>query len=423
MKESGKTFFHTELNQDSSLIVELNKHNQKSSTKGYRNKIVSSIFKVSNDIVNLEHASQLMDSKEFRDIADEIRSEDGERYSMLNPMSRFKIQEKNSVGKTNIGILANGTKSNSVGQQYFNEEFQKVIKNPSYLIPERYKINIDLSFTIPGKTEPIVKYINRLGNTVINEDILRQLHPGETDEYYAKELKRISLEPEVADKLSMLISLATDNAKELLLDRINAIPELSNMHVALFTLGFSVREVLEISMNLFDPLAKALRVNRFHEVKKKESIRSLILRTYKGDTNLESLLKIQDVGEEMTLISKVLKINQGVPSKYTEVMDFLQKLNQSKYELEERIPQASIIDENKFLGNPLDILSFVNDENYRNKFIQYMDQFKMALNIFDVIANTPHFFAMLQAVVNRTNKLEAVSGKAKFLNINNLSKE
>ena len=79
-----------------------------------------------------------------------------------------------------------------------------------------------------------------MGNTIINIDILKQLNPGQTEEYYQEELKRISLEPEVADKLSMLISLATDNAKELLLDRINAIPELSNMHIALFTLGFSV---------------------------------------------------------------------------------------------------------------------------------------------------------------------------------------
>ena len=429
MKKSGKTFYYDDINKNSTLIEELNKHNRRSSTKGFRNKIVSSIFKVSNDIVNLEHSSQLMNSKEVRAVADNIRSEDGDIYYMLNPMSRFILQEKNSVGKTNVGIFANGTKSNSVLQQYFNEKFQQVRDNSNYQLSERYKINIDLSFNIPGKSEKIEKQITRLGNTIINIDILKQLNPGQTEEYYQEELKRISLEPEVADKLSMLISLATDNAKELLLDRINAIPELSNMHIALFTLGFSVQEVLEISMNLFDPLVKALRVNRFKEKKNKESIRTLINRIYQDDVNLPSLLKIQDVAQEMTLIAKVLKINQGVPSKYTEVMDFLQKLTQSKYELEDTKTLDEIVDEEletggyRFKEKPLDVYSFINDENYRNALINYMDQFKVAVNIFDVIANTPHFFAMLKAVVDRTNKLEQISGKAKFLSDNNLSKD
>ena len=75
MKESGLTFYY-EFNVNSDLIAALNKHNSNSSTNGYRNKIVSSIFKASNDIINLEHSSQLMNSDEFRNAADEIKSED-----------------------------------------------------------------------------------------------------------------------------------------------------------------------------------------------------------------------------------------------------------------------------------------------------------------------------------------------------------
>ena len=78
MKESGLTFYYDEFNVNSDLIAALNKHNSNSSTNGYRNKIVSSIFKASNDIINLEHSSQLMNSDEFRKAADEIESEEND---------------------------------------------------------------------------------------------------------------------------------------------------------------------------------------------------------------------------------------------------------------------------------------------------------------------------------------------------------
>ena len=78
MKESGLTFYYDEFNVNSDLIAALNKHNSNFSTNGYRNKIVSSIFKASNDIINLEHSSQLMNSNEFRNAADEIKSEEND---------------------------------------------------------------------------------------------------------------------------------------------------------------------------------------------------------------------------------------------------------------------------------------------------------------------------------------------------------
>lgn len=440
MKESGLTFYYDEFNVNSDLIAALNKHNSNSSTNGYRNKIVSSIFKASNDIINLEHSSQLMNSDEFRNAADEIESEENDQYYLLDPMSKFILQEKNSVGKTNIGIFANAVKANSVLQQYFNEEFLKLKKNPNYEISPRYKMDINLSFNIPGrvdpsgKPDPIRKRVYRIGNTISDRKILENLWPDRTDKEYEEELQKIALEPEVADKLSMLISLSTDNAKELLLDRIKAIPKLSNMHAALLTLGFSVKETLEISMNLFEPLVKEINVNRFEGKKKQESIYKMISRIYATDAETRnSLLQIQVVAQEMTLISRILKVNQGAPSKYVEVMDFLQKLSDIKGELEDTKNPNDIVDDpvtdqfgkviQRFKGNPVDVQRFIEDVNYRNDLINYMDQFKVMVNIFDLIAKTPHFFAMLKAIVNKTSKLEEISGKAKFLSDNNLSLE
>jgi len=62
----------------------------------------------------------------------------------------------------------------------------------------------------------------------------------------------------VADMISIFISLATDNAKELVLARINATPELMSMPLAMLTLGMPPKQVIDVCINLLDPIAKML---------------------------------------------------------------------------------------------------------------------------------------------------------------------
>ena len=91
----------------------------------------------------------------------------------------------------------------------------------------------------------------------------------------------------------------------------------------------------------------------------------MISRIYAGNKNLNSLLQIQVVAQEMTLISRILKVNQGAPSKYVEVMDFLQKLSDIKGELEDTKNPNDIVDNQvpdkfgkvvqRFKGNPVDV--------------------------------------------------------------------
>ena len=126
-------------------------------------------------------------------------------------MSKFILQEKNSVGQINIGIFANAGKANSVLQQYFNEEFLKLKKNQNYEISPRYKMDINLSFTIPEKDKTSGKIINktiskiiyRIGNTISDRKILENLWPDRTDKEYEEELQKIALEPEVHQKEMM----------------------------------------------------------------------------------------------------------------------------------------------------------------------------------------------------------------------------
>lgn len=66
----------------------------------------------------------------------------------------------------------------------------------------------------------------------------------------------------VADMISIFISLATDNAKELALARINATPELMAIPITMLTLGMPPKAVLDICITCLDPITKKLKVNR-----------------------------------------------------------------------------------------------------------------------------------------------------------------
>ena len=367
--------------------------------------------------------------------AEETKNVQSDQYSLLNPMSKFILQEKNAIGKVNVGIFANGVKVNSTLQQYFNEQYKIADETGNDLL-DRHKLDMELSFklNIDGEQVDIEKHITRLANTVISEDVLRKLDPGHSEPgYYSNKMQEINREPAVADKLSMLISLATDNAKELLLDRINAVPELSSMHIALFSLGFSVQEVVQISITLFEPLVQELRINRFNASSSKVDISNLISKVFIDDVNLDALLKVQAVAAEFTGLARILKINQGVPVKYSEVTDFLLYFTDLKTNLEATKNPAQIKDWDQlvqqtkhqehftFVDQPLDVNLFINSPEYRNAFILYMDQFVTAFNIFDVIAKSPHFFAMLKAVVRNMEIIESFSATASFYHYNNLS--
>ena len=60
--------------------------------------------------------------------------------------------------------------------------------------------------------------------------------------------QRIAQEENIADKLSIMISLATDNAKELLLGNIKSTAETGNLFIALYSLGVPTKDILKISV-------------------------------------------------------------------------------------------------------------------------------------------------------------------------------
>jgi hypothetical protein len=94
--------------------------------------------------------------------------------------------------------------------------------------------------------------------------------------------------------ISIFISLATDNAKELVLARIKASPELMSIPITMLTLGIPPKQVLDVCITCLDPIYQKLQRNRLQNPGS-GNVRNLIRDATEFDAvTKESLLKVYD---------------------------------------------------------------------------------------------------------------------------------
>lgn len=161
------------------------------------------------------------------------KTKESDNLTLLSPSTKFIMQFQNLSGKKVVGIAANGEKGSFMWHYYLND----AIKHP-----EKYDIeNAKFEF----KTERILGRKN--GNP--QESIINML-PGVhiTPEFLSKhpdfQLLRITDNLAVDLMISQMVSLATDNAKELVLAKINAGDKLAKCHLFLITLGYDIDDIV-----------------------------------------------------------------------------------------------------------------------------------------------------------------------------------
>lgn len=129
------------------LIDLLNRHNSsRASTPALKNRIMHGVYAISSDIHNLESSQQLMEMDTMMSTIERVeKTSPGKShsvvYSYLSPITKYKIQQENSVGKDNVGIAANGVKADGAIQQYFN---YALLHDP--VVSEKLLTDIDLHF-------------------------------------------------------------------------------------------------------------------------------------------------------------------------------------------------------------------------------------------------------------------------------------
>lgn len=416
-----------------------------------------------------------------------------------NPNSIAEAKYDNMVGKKVIGIMAaGGLKSLSALTVTYNNS----LKDMSKLLYKRQQlltslqgldpiVNVDLinklQTNITNVTNdigyikagllgrvsvPNIKY-DGLHPDIVNE---LQLHPTDVktlaeelknnQEKYAtvaniEQLKEAALnmlsirgefDADAAELLSELLSAATDNAKELILAKINATPDLAGIYASMIVSNEPFEHIVDVMTSpVIEMLIKNAGRNLFNSNTEKnsltnllslmESIRNKKLAIYKssneskllnnyglkivenGDATTEwgvkdwndsdsnmysvaSLLSVKalfDKADDLRLLSKYLGINQGIRSNSWELYNF-------KVTVQDYV--------NKKLGGKFDFKRFLDSlesgGNYhRDMVMRLSDKIKDTSNFnpLYVLVSTPNFAKQLVAYNSANTLLNLASYK------------
>lgn len=277
---TAKEFSHINLitegftSQDSDLGVlkrllqrhEATNINEEQKEKIYKNYISTSIQRIVSDIRNVPLATSPITMDDLQELsAHSPKGQAVAQMSMYNPTTKYLMQIQNMTGKNVIGISAVGQKVFFNLQYYFNEAVaSKSLDRLRYIgfhswfngIEGRSKGEINLSnkfriantsfegaAELKGHFDPVSDVDAQLREkyNITDADIQNK-----TDNYIAYQEELFSKFPEedTSLMLSEILSAATDNAKELILSKINAGDNLAKCHLYLLTLGFDINDVV-----------------------------------------------------------------------------------------------------------------------------------------------------------------------------------
>lgn len=259
----------------------------------YKNSISSNIKNIVQDLKNMDLAYSPIAMGDLQTLAS--KSEKGAlvaSMSLMNPLTKYMMQVQNMVGKKVIGIAAVGEKVFFNLSYYFNEGIRsndnKWIRNMQFSrtfnrIQGRYaakkeknsklistitktnlanvnfsgvedmrrrfltidqidqKVRKELGITdqdIEQKNEKWEQYTSRV------RTLVESLESGKSNQELEGVHRTISKCPPVDLLISQVLSAATDNAKELILAKINCGDNLAKCHLYLIMLGFDIKDVV-----------------------------------------------------------------------------------------------------------------------------------------------------------------------------------
>lgn len=291
-----------------------------------KNSVVSKIKRIISSPTNQLLASEPVSVQQLHDAGDAAKEELGFEEDLLSAwdmLSMYKQQMDAAVGKADVGIGANGIKVFFALSNYYNKYYTDV-KNGNVLVPnylQDFK-TFEKRFTINKKTRVITTIANVGVPENYYNDLLTSL--GYND-LKAEEL-RLS-ETQAALAASGFISGATDNAKELVMAKINAVVDLASMHLYLISLGYSMEDIaIYMNSDLGRFVAKNISGNIFTSTKiiTVANLANQYKASHPGsEDEVNQFMDIYDGAQEFRVLASVLKVNQKTSANVSELYKFL----------------------------------------------------------------------------------------------------
>ena len=392
-----------------------------------KNFISSHIQNTVQDLVNMTRAYSPIEMEDFRAASGySPKQKAASEMTLLNPTTKYLMQYSNMTGKNVIGIAANGEKSSFMWHYYLND----LIRHGN---AEKRKYG-HFQFTtsrIIGRAKENIQPGTITGLPDLNMD-------GVDPNIQAEFGSRITGNLYVDLMISQVLSAATDNAKELILAKVNAGNKLAKMYLFLITVGMNIDDIVTfmtspvasfidsiteenifggttVDINTAISFARGQfmtngKINPKMEARygalKMLQIKEAYEKAGLGNPeNIESVVadcdEFQNVLEganEFSNFGRFLGLNQGLPTSKVDLQkltSFIQSIlsqrveatlgdNKVSSEIKEQLKDAA----------PMDVLRWLKDANYRQQIADEYDQVKKCINIFDAFTHIQQFDAI-----------------------------
>ena len=283
----------------------------------FRNSVSS---KISNIIQNLKNMNQAYSPIEMGDpqraAKESASGQEANKITMASPSAKWVMQMQNMDGKQVIGIAAVGEKVFFANCYYFNEGVRS--GNQEWLDNMFFSTRFDGIQTMlseNGKPITVPTIRNIMANVnfddlAVKKDYWRNLIVRAVEQQLSPEdiarvvQEQLGVQPDQSLVISALLSAATDNAKELILSKINAGPNLAGMYLHMIMLGFNFNDIAKFMTSpTVQTVNDLMKVNVFDEYHDHASVDSVVraleegpnIRNYFDSTSLANFYKrVQD---------------------------------------------------------------------------------------------------------------------------------
>lgn len=272
-------------------------------------------------------------------------------WTTLNPGYIPFMQTQAMVGKKGVGIAANGQKAGFVWKYWMtdcinnNNPYKKFVN-----FPQDFQIN-----RIEG----------RFGGNITNKVIKRL---PDINMYNATDQDKLFYEFNEnhyipSDQMSsQMISAATDNAKELILDVINANTDLSKIYMYLITLGFDVKDIVSFMTSpIIDLIARNSTQNIYLDTNfRTKDVANYILnkiniKLNEGSEDELALIDTYSIDNRYSFVldNKINALLKNIESQ--ELLNYNQRLLEIKQDIEEFLKIYQLSEEFSYAGRFLGI--------------------------------------------------------------------
>ena len=214
------------------------------------------VGRVQNQLISQISVDTSMDA--LKEVAKKSSLSEDEKYMTSdNPATKFLMQVQNMIGKQVIGVTAVSLKQFFAKTAYWNQyinNFELEHSDAASALKFLYKMlkynplkrmqvplaNINLRELIEDVEETGYNFNFGEDGFVINNNVFYDFLSA------LKYLQEVADIIDCVEVTSALLSAATDNAKELILAKLNAGPSLADIYTYLFSLGCTAEEVGEI---------------------------------------------------------------------------------------------------------------------------------------------------------------------------------